>query len=359
MKPIHIVIGLTMICRLVYSQEIALPLSPDSGRYKSVSVLETGSDLFSREDPLQVTLCFDVKAFLKSKSEPKYMKATLHVKTAEHDSIVQQIAIKARGEMRRNYCYLPPIMLKFPKSGPDSSIWPSGGKLKLVKHCNKSMGSENYVLKEYLVYKLLNRITPLSYRTRLVKICYIDTKRPDRKMVSYGFLIENDEQMAVRNNAVIVRTNSVSQSQMDPADMARVAIFNYMIGNTDWSVALQHNIKVLKPLEVTAQKGKPVIYDFDYSGFVNTTYSAPFEALPIKSVLERFYLGICVDDSIVDSVMDEMFALKEPFLDIIRDFEDLPASQRKQAESYLTSFYRMYRQEEGFVSEFRCKCQRF
>jgi hypothetical protein len=350
MKTVCLLIGISLVCRLFHHQEAAFGQSPVSGG---------GTELFDAEAPLQMTLCFDFKTFLKTRANPEYVGAVLKVNAADGDTLVQEVRIKARGEMRRNYCYLPPIMLKFRKSSPDSSIYPSGGTLKLVTHCNTSAEFKNYVLKEYLVYRLYNHLTPYSLRTRLVQICYRDIAGHRKDMVSYGFLIEDAEQMAGRNHAVVVRADKLSQSQMDPADMARVAIFNYMIGNTDWSVALQHNVKVLKVLDFTAQKGIPVAYDFDYSGFVNTTYSAPFEQLPIKTVLERYYLGVCVSDSVLNSVVSEILAEKEAFLNTIQALEELPQSQRKQAASYLNGFYKMYRQEDGYISEFRCKCQRF
>ena len=65
-----------------------------------------------------------------------------------------------------------------------------------------------------------------------------------------------------------------------------------MIGNTDWSVGNSHNLQVLQLPEY--DKGVPIPYDFDYSGFVGTNYAIPRSTLPIESVEERYFSGeIC------------------------------------------------------------------
>ena len=136
----------------------------------------------------------------------------------------------------------------------------------------------------------------------------------------------NEEKMAERNNAVIIKNPNITQKNMNSLDMARVALFNYMIGNTDWSVPLQHNIKVLKTLQVFSEQGIPVAFDFDYSGLVSTVYATPAEALPIKSVSERYYMGLCLDDEAIRPVIDEFGGKQEQLISAIDDFEYLSRS---------------------------------
>lgn len=317
-----------------------------------------GIDLFGSEELLQMTLSFDMREFVRTKNQPEYLDARLTVKINESDSVSQDIKLKARGFMRLSYCSFPPIMLKFSNdSGPERIQ--KKGTMKLVTHCTKSAVFQDYLFKEYLTYKMFNLLTPYSFKTRLVRIHYEDVKKPGSGFTAYGFLIENEDKLAERNKAVVINLTNITQKQMIPSDMARVAIFNYMIGNTDWSVPMQHNVKVLKSSVELSDKAIPVAYDFDYSGLVNTVYSAPAEELPIKTVAERYYLGLCFGDEELKPIIDEFSGMQEQFLGMVNNFEYLSRGDKKQMETYINSFYRMYKNQNILISDLNRTCKRF
>lgn len=316
-------------------------------------------DFFSSTEPLQITLHFDLKKFMRGKEEQEYQHAMITVHTSADDSLTQQIRIRARGFMRCKYCSFPPMMLKFASKKSDHTPIRNGGKLKLVTHCKPGEVFEGYVMKEYLAYRLLNLVTPYSFNTRLVQIRYVDSERPGREYTGYGFLLEDDIDMADRNGAVVVENTNLNQKNMEASDMVRTALFNYMIGNTDWSVPLQHNIKVVKPARSSGVNGIPVAYDFDYSGFVNATYAAPFEELPIESVLERHYMGLCLDEEKLNAVLTEFEDLKEPILGTIREFPYISEVDKKWTTSYIEDFYKLYGRHKSLVTELNRTCKRF
>jgi hypothetical protein len=313
---------------------------------------------FNSEDVLEMTLMFDVREFQKTKLDPdKSFDAKLTVVTSEKDSLSQEIKIKARGKMRRKYCSFPPICLKI-KDGKGSQSVFETGNLKLVTHCSPGVNFENYILKEYLVYKLYNQVTPYSFKARLVRVNYVDAERPKAIYTEYGFLIENTDNLASRNNASVIENPNISQNNMDEYEMARVAIFNYMIGNTDWSVQSQHNIKVLKTNDPTINKGIPVSYDFDYSGFVHSAYATPNEKIPINDVTERYFQGTCFSESLVKQVFDEFQQDQPMLIQTIETFNLLPKSQRKMAETYVNNFFKKYRKENVLISDINRTCLR-
>jgi hypothetical protein len=304
-------------------------------------------DFFNSDQLLNITLYFDVHEFLRTKNDPRNFDALLTVRLNDNDSVTREVKVKARGEMRRNYCSFPPVMIKF-----------GDYKLKLVTHCNQSEMNENYVFKEYLAYKLFNLVTPYSFKTRLVHINYIDSDNPRRSVTAYGFLIENDEDMASRNEAKIVDNDNLSQRHMNDENMARVAVFNYMIGNTDWSVTKLHNIKVLVPADTFTNKGIPVAYDFDYSGFVKTSYSAPSKNLPIKMVTERYYLGNCISEAEIKPVLEEFEKLRDDFVKTIDEFEYLSSGSKKKLEYYINGFFKEQKNRDYLLSEMSKTCRK-
>lgn len=150
---------------------------------------------------------------------------------------------------------------------------------------------------------------------------------------------------------------NLGQKNMEADIMIRIAVFNYMIGNTDWSVPTQHNIKVIKPREMMTNKGIPVAYDFDYAGLVNPPYAVPAKELPITEVKERYYLGLCDQNDQLYDVVNELEGLKEEFLSTVSGFSYLSEYERKITTSYLNSFYRMMRNKNSLINTLSRACK--
>ena len=353
---------------LVADQVFAQDLSADQISGQGMEINESaifepedykGHDFFASEDLLEMTLAFDIKGLVKSKKKPEYFDATLTVKESDTDSITQRIKVKARGYFRCDFCSFPPLMMKF-KNKSDEAIQVEGKTLKLVTHCHQTSKFDEYVLKEYLAYKLLNNLdSNYSFKTRLVRIHYLDIYKSKNSYTAYGILIENETMLAKRNNAVIIKSDKFTPKDMNPMAMNRMALFNFMIGNTDWSVQMQHNIKILMSFDKPNAKAIPVLYDFDYSGLVNTYYAAPFEELPIKTVTERYYQGVCTGDNELKPLIEEFAGLKDQMLSTIRDFPYLSKNDKKQAESYISSFYGLYKNQNYMISMLNNTCRTF
>ena len=317
-----------------------------------------GYNFFASEEPLEMTLSFDIKGLVKTKSKPEYFDATLTVKNSDTDSIIQDIKVKARGYFRCSFCSFPPLMMKF-KNKDSEPIQIEGKTLKLVTHCQQLAKFDQYVMKEYLAYKMLNKLdSNYSFKTRLVRVNYVDINKSKVIYTAYGILIENETMLAQRNNAVVIKSDKLTPRDMNPVAMNRMALFNYMIGNTDWSVQMQHNIKILVSYNLPGH-AIPVLYDFDYSGLVNTFYAAPFEELPIKEVTERYYQGVCTSPNKLKPIIDEFAGLKDSMLGTIQDFPYLSKNDKKMAESYIRSFYDMYRNQNYLISQLNSTCKTY
>jgi hypothetical protein len=315
-------------------------------------------DFFGSDDLLEITLQFNMRDFIRTRMEyDQIFDARLTVKTSETETLSQNIKLNARGKMRRKYCSFPPIKLKIKKSKNEDQVFPKIN-LKLVTHCSQAGNFENYILKEYLAYKLYNLVTPYSFKTRLVIVNYVDSVNPKRILKEYGILIEDVDDLAARKNAIVIDNHKIGQNHMDSYEMIRVALFNYMIGNTDWSVAEQHNVKILKIDEPTSQMGIPITYDYDYSGFVNTSYASPNDQIPIRHVTERYFQGGCYSEVVFRQILSEFEDLQPQIIETIVGFPYLPNAQKKIAESYINSFFRKYKREEALLADLNRTCLR-
>ena len=191
----------------------------------------TGHDLalFTSDDVLEMTLRFDITAFRRLRSDTTELDALLTIKLSETDSIDKKIKVRARGYMRRTYCDMPPIRLNFKKPKEPGDEFRNVDKIKLVTHCKA--GNEEYLLKEYLAYKLYNVLTDYSYSVRLVRITYINTARTTKPIREFAFLIEPDDALCKRMNLIEVKDTKITQRLVKPDVMDRMALFCYMIGN--------------------------------------------------------------------------------------------------------------------------------
>jgi hypothetical protein len=323
-----------------------------------VDTLQQDFGLFTNNEVLNISLRFDVTNYRRKKPKEEYMDGLLTYHISEKDSINKNIKLKSRGEMRNGYCDFPPIRLNFSKAGFQKADVSKIDKIKLVTHCE--YGNEENLFKEYLIYKLYNVLTDTSFRVRLVKIEYINTYKKSKPIDSYAFFIEPIEILAVRTNSIAVTSVNLSQKNIYPEMMDRVAIFNYMVGNTDWSVPNQHNVKILSKLTVgNSGLGMIVPYDFDYSGLVNADYAVPFEGLGITSVTERRYVGICRSEETFIQALQEFKDKKEEFYKVINGFSLLKEKTKKEMIGYLDTFFSGFDKRNTVVFDILSKCSNF
>jgi hypothetical protein len=324
----------------------------------AVDTLQQDFGLFTKNDILNLSLRFDITQYTRKKPKDEYLKAILTYHINKDDSINKEIKLMSRGEMRNGYCSFPPLRLNFKKTEFQKADLNKIEKLKMVTHCQ--YGNEEYLFKEYLIYKLYNVLTDNSFRVRLVKIEYINTYKKSKSINTYAFFIEPIEMLSERTNSVEVNSVNLTQKNVIPEMMDRLAIFNYMIGNTDWSVPNLHNCKVLSSLSFDSSNlGMIVPYDFDYSGLVDASYAIPYEPLGLESVRQRRYVGICRTEDVYINALKEFSDKKEEFYKVINEFPLLKEKEKIKMTSYLDSFYSGFDKRNSIVYDILSGCSNF
>jgi hypothetical protein len=295
--------------------------------------------LFDTDDLFNISLKFDISRFKKAKSDTLYLDAVLTYYINKTDSVVKNIKVRARGNIRRTaICDFPPLMLNFHLKDDVGTEFAGINKLKIVPYCK--IGYEQYLLKEYLTYKLYNVLTDYSLRVRLFKITYLSSVKEKKPVTQYGFAIEPVSLLEKRTKTKELSYTAVTQRSLDPDMLDRAAIFNYMIGNTDWSVPIKHNVLLLsKAKNAPVNENLIVPYDFDYAGLVGTDYAVPFETLPIKTVQERLYMAVCRSETEFANALTEFSEKKDEFYRVINTFPYISERSRKEMINYLDGFY--------------------
>ena len=293
----------------------------------------------------------------KYKEEREQLPFTLVADGIEHD-----IKVRVRGNSRLEICRFPPLRLNFKKGSVSGTVFAGQDKLKLVTHCELNKYSESDVLEEYAAYRILNELTELSYRVRLLSIRYVDTggKASGLDSPHFGFVIESTEHLAARNQGTPVEKPGVALKWLEPQYAALVYVHQYLIGNTDWSLGVPrdqefccHNVSLI---EIDSRLN-PVPFDFDMSGLVNARYAAPDEDLPLISrVTQRLYRGYCTDEEIL---RDTLHLIQENRQDIINIINELPLLTRKkknQKIDFLEEAFNAAEREERLISQFERRC---
>jgi hypothetical protein len=313
--------------------------------------------LFESDDLFEISLRFDITTYKRKRSDTTYLDATLTYYTGDNDSINKKVKVRARGEIRRTaICDFPPLSLNFKMKESGSDEFIGIDKLKLVPYCR--LGYEDYILREFLIYKLYSLLTPYSFKVRLLKINFINTAKVSKPIIQYGFAIEPVKLLERRNRITAIKTSNLTQLSIRPEVMNRFAIFNYMIGNTDWAVPNQHNALVFAQFVPEGSNLFIVVpHDFDYSGLVNTTYAVPNENLTIKNVRERLYMGVCRSEQEFTNATREFLEYKVKFYKTIEDFPYLTARSKKDMINYLDEFYEKFDRRNSIVSDLVYECK--
>lgn len=330
-----------LISVLVYSQELD----------------HSSSGLFDRDEVLSIRLSGNMRELLKDRSnDMQYHDIRLSYKEADSSLVSLSIKVKTRGNFRRTqgFCVYPPLLLNFTSSQSHAnSLFHHQRKLKLVTPCS----GDKYVVREYLVYKLYNLVTPRSFRARLVKVTYDDTVKGKASEALYGILLEDEDELAMRNHVMVIKNRLLRPDQTRRDDFSKMAVFEYMIGNTDWSVQYFQNVKLVAP--DSSGIPSPVPYDFDHAGIVGAPYANPAEALLLSSTRERRYRGYCVNEM---SSFNETFALfnklKDDLLNVYTECPLIDAGYKKATVRYLEEFYKTINNPKFATTEFSYPCDK-
>ncbi len=313
--------------------------------------------LFSESDPIELVLEMDMEKVLNDNSKkPDYHPAFL-IQKITGDSIQDfNIKIKARGTTRRlkEVCEFPPLKINFVKSQTKNTVFEGQDKIKMVTHCRNSDEFENYAMLEYLAYKTYNVLTDYSYRVRLVHVVYKDIRQQYPDIEKSGFLLEEDELMAHRIGGELSDKKIWSSDSCDQQTVDLFAIFQFMIGNTDWWIHKRHNANIV---HIADSVLFPIPFDFDYAGIVNAPYATPSPELPIVEVKHRFFKGPCKTYGSYESTIRYFNERKPSILQQVSDFDQINKKLKRNAEHYIESFYKIINDPDKFSDYILKTCQ--
>lgn len=319
--------------------------------------------LFQDDAVIGITITAPMKTLLGERPNDTYLRGALSYTEADGRIVEFDIGIRTRGNFRRqrDVCPFPPLRINFKKSETKDTLFHKQNKLKLVAHCkDNSDRYEQNIIKEYLAYRILNSLTDISYRVRLARITYRDSEEKHEDRLRYAFFIEDKKRVSRRLDLPLIATEGIKSSELEGAYSDLTSLFQYMIGNTDFSpIAGPEGENCCHNSTLFGREGEPIYsvpYDFDMSGLVDAPYADPHPRFKIKRVTQRLYRGRCAS---IDNLPTSIQLLQEKQDAIYKLFEEqqeLEERTRKKVTKFIDRFYQVISEPKKLHREITSKC---
>jgi len=335
----------------------ALPLV-----FLGISSNAYGQSLFNSHEIFEVQIEAPLSTFSRERSDVDYLDGTFSYTDELGESRSFDLKLRARGRYRRQKktCSFPPIRLNFKTGQVEGTVLDGEDKLKLVTHC-RSRGDRNeqLVLREYMTYRILQILTDKNFRARLLRITYINSERDGESMTKYGFVIEDDDSVGERLGLTVLDRRSLKYEELDAKQTNLVNLFQYLIGNTDYSMIRGPADDTCCHNSVPFSDGNtisPIPYDFDFSGLVNAPYAEPNPELPIRSVRTRLYRGRCNNSEHLSASIAQIQSHQAEIFALVDEIVGFNRTSRQSVTKYLNGFFKEISNEKTIEKRFVKKC---
>lgn len=308
-------------------------------------------DLLTDNQATEVTITLDIDTLLALIKTDNYIPAEFRIdKKKDKKAFTLPVRVKSRGKFRRMVCDFPPLKLKFEKDDLKTKGLRKYNEFKLVTHClEDEKTSKNLILREYLVYKLYNVLSPYSLRVQLLQITYQHKRHKAVKIKRWGILMEDLEEFADRHKGEIADELGFAPDSLYRKQEQLASTFQFMIGNCDWSYLPSRNTEFIK---LHSGGIVPVPYDFDFAGIVNAPYARYDPSLGQTSLRDRVYLGQAGSAADLQGIFNFFKTEKEALYEVINGFSGVNKATKRDMVEYLESFFTLIEDGQRFEATF-------
>lgn len=298
----------------------------------------------------KIELQTDMKNLVHKKMKEQYQPATFDLKDASGNNLVHlEAKVKARGNMRKQVSYFPPLKIDFVKSDLKKLGLLKLDDLKLVLPNNKNRQNKERLLKEYLLYQIYQEIEPSAFHAKLVDLTVLKGQETDYELS--GIVVEDVRAYNARMDSKTLEKGVIRVSKVDRDAFAKLVFFEYMIANTDYSVTKHHNIKIVQLPDRDRLTAVP--YDFDYSGFVGHEYAVPNPILPIDNVHDRyFFKPYKLTEAEFESAKAFYLSIEQKIYDLCDAATYMESRTIKGCKIYIKDFYKELKSSKRIRDKF-------
>ncbi len=249
-------------------------------------------DKLTASEGVELTLEADLTTFVGQKKTNNYLPGTLRTE----DGQAYAVEVRPRGRYRRKQSQVPPMKLRFGENDLRAENLDTLNEIKIaLPYVFTDLGNE-LIVKEYLAYRIFEKLSPGFFRAGLVKLSLKDTNEKGfgtKKVLA--IFVEDEEEVAGRLNSEPEEEFGIPLTQYEQEQVALVVLFQYFIGNTDWDFSMHRNVQLFRKKD--SGKVFVVPYDFDFSGLVSAPYASPASDSGVKTVRDRSLMAAGVEAS--------------------------------------------------------------
>lgn len=285
------------------------------------------------------TLEFNWTDLLENRRKCRYYPAILTDQAGRN----YPVQVKARGKFRLKTCEIPPLHIKFVKSNLQEYGLDTLNEIDISLPCMEDSKGAELLMREYIAYRMYEHITPAAVRARLIQLTILDTRGGRQKMLAMA--VEDGEELAARLNGRPLEEYGIKPERLDMTNAARMVMYQYMIGNTDWEITMYRNIQLVQPREPGA-KVLTIPYDFDFSGFVSAPYATPNSLCGLRHVRDRFLMAEGIDPTAFSNAIQDLKNARPAFAELCNS----PLLSKKTADQlirYLDTFFKVVEQQNS------------
>jgi hypothetical protein len=185
-------------------------------------------------------------------------------------------------------------------------------------------------------------------------VTYADTDAGKKPYTKLGIFFEDADDVARRMEAREEKVERLMFGTLDQPSLLFMSLFQYMIGNSDYSIVELHNVMILQD---AANVRYAVPYDFDYSGLVCAHYASPAKGLGLASVLDRMYRGPCKTEAEVTQALQAFRERQADLLALPASLPGIDDGHRRNAEKYLNEFFELVGRPDRVRKTFVTDCK--
>lgn len=319
------------------------------------------SPLFADDRPLALTIEGPFRRLDRDGNRRPERPGVVRFVDASGSDVVLDVELRVRGNSRLAICSFPPLRLDFERGQVEGTVFEGQNRLKLVTLCQRTDRYRDYLKLEYQIYRMFSALTDYSFRVRWATVEYLESD-PKRKssFTEPAFFIEEDWEVAARHGLEVVETDRLEVTDLEPRQTALLGLFQYVIGNTDWSVlegpgedACCHNGKVIGS---TGGGAFIIPYDFDQAGLIDAAYALPSEKLPIRSVTQRLYRGFCAMNAELQWALGRFNEERGTMEEMLRS-DAVGERARNRSLEFLAESYEILNDPEAFKDDIVDVCR--
>lgn len=258
---------------------------------KALKRAQASEPFYTAPDPFEFKLTTNIKRIRSDKEDKApWRAASLMYRSPAGADIEIPAKLRTRGLWRLKNCEFPPLRMNFTSEATEGTLLAGVDKPKLVNFCENTDDHERLIMQEMQLYRIYNVLTPASHRARLARITYADSASGRTHATRMAIVVEEPEVMAARLGGKLVEIKGATPRDLSASQDAIVSVFQYFIGNTDWSTFGLHNMELVRQAN---GDHLPIPYDFDFAGAIEAPYATVDPKLRIQRVRQRLFRGFC------------------------------------------------------------------